>query len=164
MAFAAGNKLRASTLNSETIGPVTRSIQANPQNIPTGTWTKILLDTNVLDLPGGAWAPATNNIIPAQVGLYLAGITGAYLHSAAGARFVQLYMNGNAQAGVTAGMVATSGTEDGVPFSATYPVQSSGLTDTFELWTWQDSGGTLATFHDTRNCCSLSVTYQRASS
>lgn len=164
MSFAAGTKLRASVLNSETIGPVTRSIQATVQSVPTGTWTKITLDTNILDLPGGAWQGGTNNIIPGQLGLYLATITGAYLHSTTGARFVQLYQNGSPVAGITAGIPATSGTEDGVPFSATHPVQSNSLTDTFELWTWQDSGGSLSTFHDSRNCSGLSITYQRASS
>jgi hypothetical protein len=122
---------------------------SNAQSIPSGTWTAVGFQTELIDRDNAhSTSTNTSRITPQTPGWYLFSgcivfpVTGG--GASAGSRGVGLYQNGSRVVGTTAQVQVPAGVLEnvGVAVPAT-PLYCNGSTDYVELFCFQDSGGAL---------------------
>lgn len=160
MNYFAGAKLHASDLVAALLAPAAFIYQTSVQSIPNNTWTKLTVDTVEFDT-NGIFVPASNRLVPGQLGVFDVEVSACYQAAAAasGGFYVAVYKNGSPtrrSPGIPAGTAAATAP------TITVPIQVTVITDYFEIWTQQSSGAAVSTRSDSTFASSIGISYKRA--
>ena len=136
--------------------PLFTGYQANAQAIPTGTWTGVAIDTEILD-PDGQHNNVTNNtrFTCTVAGTILFLGMAAFVANTTGIRGSRFALNGTAIRGSQTNVSTTNGS---VWSSPCWAVQQMVVSDYVELQAFQNSGGNLNTNNGT-DCTSAVAAY-----
>lgn len=141
MAYAAGQKLRASALNT----PVFHGYANTAQSIANATWVEVLLPVEFLDNIGGhSTSTNTARYTPNRAGYYKVFGQVAYAANATGYRFAQVRKNAlQIDQAMRTCVQAAPTFESSVQCSGI--IQLNGVADYISMWAFQGSGGALNT-------------------
>lgn len=124
--------------------PMAEVYQTIAQNLATGTFTAITMDSTILDTDGQHSNSTNNSRVVCQVaGWYSVSGGIGFVTNATGARGAVIYKNGSPLTQATGNIVAASNAVH-VSTAGEFLVQLA-VGDYVELYGWQNSGGALST-------------------
>jgi hypothetical protein len=131
-------------------GPTFRAYNTTTvQSITNGSYTKALYPTEEFDTDG-CYDTTNSRFTPNVAGYYQINAGNGFVSNLTGTRWILLYKNGSEL--LTFQRIGASGTGT-FRFSGSSLAYANGTTDYFEIYLWQDSGGTLDNFTSNQTTC-----------
>lgn len=154
-----GQVITDASLNTrDMVGKVVfATTRASTQTITTATQTAVIFDAPTIDTLGAYSAGTPTRFTPTVAGTYVFDGQISYAGNATGSRLGSWYKNGAQNNYIRH---VGSAVEMGASMPGT-PIVMNGTTDYVELYTYQDSGGNLATVAST-GAPRMTVTYAGA--